>query len=201
MAHTKSIIFTFASIWKTAEAFIFSVRFKIVTATGNNFMSIGLVPYIPDQLVARGVEGAVRDRLEARDQLRRRRRVGGELPERRHPRLVVDGDLRDDVGDTQRTADAVARARLQNGVLAKFPGVTLVDALDDIATILDDVSLEVEPGQTIALVGRSGAGKTTLVRSLAGSQPTVLKTGSQCSFELRNSATGQTASGGFLEPL
>jgi ABC-type bacteriocin/lantibiotic exporter with double-glycine peptidase domain len=39
------------------------------------------------------------------------------------------------------------------------------------ATILDDVSLEVEPGQTIALVGRSGAGKTTLVRGLAGLQP------------------------------
>lgn len=35
-------------------------------------------------------------------------------------------------------------------------------------TILDDVSIEVEPGQTIALVGRSGAGKTTLVRCLAG---------------------------------
>ena len=39
------------------------------------------------------------------------------------------------------------------------------------ATILDDVSIEVEPGQTIALVGRSGAGKTTLVRCLAGLQP------------------------------
>jgi ABC-type bacteriocin/lantibiotic exporter with double-glycine peptidase domain len=39
------------------------------------------------------------------------------------------------------------------------------------ATILDDVSIEVEPGQTVALVGRSGAGKTTLVRCLAGLQP------------------------------
>ena len=39
------------------------------------------------------------------------------------------------------------------------------------ATILDDVSIDVEPGQTIALVGRSGAGKTTLVRCLAGLQP------------------------------
>lgn len=42
---------------------------------------------------------------------------------------------------------------------------------DGPATILDDVCLEVEPGQTIALVGRSGAGKTTLVRCLAGLQP------------------------------
>ena len=38
-------------------------------------------------------------------------------------------------------------------------------------TILDDVSIEAEPGETIALVGRSGAGKTTLVRCLAGLQP------------------------------
>jgi ATP-binding cassette subfamily B protein len=38
-------------------------------------------------------------------------------------------------------------------------------------TILDDVSIEVEPGETIALVGRSGAGKTTLVRCLAGLEP------------------------------
>ena len=37
--------------------------------------------------------------------------------------------------------------------------------------ILDDVSIEVEPGETIALVGRSGAGKTTLVRCLAGLEP------------------------------
>jgi ABC-type multidrug transport system fused ATPase/permease subunit len=39
------------------------------------------------------------------------------------------------------------------------------------ATILDDVSVEAAPGETIALVGRSGAGKTTLVRGLAGLQP------------------------------
>ena len=39
------------------------------------------------------------------------------------------------------------------------------------ATILDDVSIEVHPGETVALVGRSGAGKTTLVRCLAGLLP------------------------------
>ena len=37
--------------------------------------------------------------------------------------------------------------------------------------ILQDISLDIEPGTTIALVGRSGSGKSTLVRCLAGLMP------------------------------
>ena len=36
------------------------------------------------------------------------------------------------------------------------------------ATVLTDVSLRVEQGQTFAFLGRNGAGKTTTIRILAG---------------------------------
>ncbi|MDQ2050266.1 ABC transporter ATP-binding protein [Natronolimnohabitans sp. A-GB9] len=38
----------------------------------------------------------------------------------------------------------------------------------DRATVLEEVSLAVQPGETVALIGRNGAGKTTTFRSVMG---------------------------------
>lgn len=46
------------------------------------------------------------------------------------------------------------------------------------AAILDDVSLEVRDGEVLALLGRNGMGKTTLVRAIAGIAPPQVSAGS-----------------------
>jgi polar amino acid transport system ATP-binding protein len=38
-------------------------------------------------------------------------------------------------------------------------------------TVLDDVSLEIEPGEIIAVIGRSGSGKSTMLRCVNGLEP------------------------------
>lgn len=38
----------------------------------------------------------------------------------------------------------------------------------DKATVLNDVSIQVHPGETVALIGRNGAGKTTIFRTVMG---------------------------------
>jgi subfamily B ATP-binding cassette protein MsbA len=64
-------------------------------------------------------------------------------------------------GDHRAGAEVRARAR---GEIA-FEGVTL-RYNDEAAPALESVTLHVRPGETVALVGPSGAGKTTLVNLL-----------------------------------
>jgi ABC transport system ATP-binding/permease protein len=48
----------------------------------------------------------------------------------------------------------------------------VTDKTGQLQTILNDVSLSIEPGQLVALVGGSGAGKSTLIKTLLGIEPT-----------------------------
>lgn len=50
----------------------------------------------------------------------------------------------------------------------KFETVTFRYNADDDRNILQNISFEVKPGKTIAIVGRSGSGKTTLISLLQG---------------------------------
>ncbi|WP_107669136.1 ABC transporter transmembrane domain-containing protein [Cyanothece sp. BG0011] len=53
----------------------------------------------------------------------------------------------------------------------KFDRVTFRYDADEERNTLENISFEVQPGDTIAIVGRSGSGKTTLVKLLQGLYP------------------------------
>jgi len=65
------------------------------------------------------------------------------------------------VDEPEEVADVPAAADLPDGSgRIVFEGVTF--AYEEGRPVLQDVDLEIEPGRTVALIGRSGSGKTTL---------------------------------------
>jgi subfamily B ATP-binding cassette protein MsbA len=66
---------------------------------------------------------------------------------------MIDSPVEEDTG-TRELADVKGHLRLEN-VRFRYPGAA--------GLALDDVSLDIQPGQTVALVGVSGGGKSTFV--------------------------------------
>ena len=64
------------------------------------------------------------------------------------------------------------------------------------AHVIHGVSLDVAPGEVVALLGRNGMGKTTLIRSIMGLSPPQVRDGQRQAGEGRGtaSACGRTTS-------
>ncbi len=71
-------------------------------------------------------------------------------------------------GDTLSIADRGEQIRLD--------AVEITRIVDRSKTLLNNITLAIEPGQFVALVGGSGAGKSTLMRTLLGIDPTTTGT-------------------------
>jgi ATP-binding cassette subfamily B protein len=86
---------------------------------------------------------------------------------------VLIGRLDDVLSQKPEQGDDRARLRPVPSLEGKISvrGLTVRTSSFPEVTILDGVDLEIEPGQTVAVVGLSGAGKSTLARCLLGLVP------------------------------
>ena len=55
MSHAKCVELTFASLGESAQSLVFSVVDEVFSSSCQNFMTIGLMTYVPNQLVVGGL--------------------------------------------------------------------------------------------------------------------------------------------------
>lgn len=76
------------------------------------------------------------------------------------------GYYRDFIGEEKQEAFQKKGVKIQNIYKIAFQNVTF--SYDGCETVLDDVSFTINAGESIALVGGNGAGKTTIIKLLCG---------------------------------
>lgn len=85
--------------------------------------------------------------------------------------LAIAIERIDDLLDYEPEEDLQHQNRQPLGKLKgriKFEGVTFRYHSESTVNILENLTFEIEPGQTVALVGRSGSGKTTISKLVLG---------------------------------
>jgi ATP-binding cassette subfamily B protein len=78
--------------------------------------------------------------------------------------LQIEPDIQDPEPDRRRDLPEVVRGVARGGV--RFKNVSFAYPDDD-EIVLDDIDIDIEPGSTVAIVGRTGSGKTTLVKLIS----------------------------------
>src|SRR5690606_18287630 len=105
--------------------------------------------------------------------------VADEIMVLRHGRLVEWGDTRQIIKEPRQeyTNQLVSVHEIEhqektpdNGPLLSVKNVTAAYGGGSVK-VLKDVSVDIHPGQTLAVVGESGSGKSTLARAIVGLLP------------------------------
>ena len=60
MAYAKAVILALAAFGKPTQAIVFTIGAEIIAAPREDLMPVGLVAYIPYQLVIRGIENVMK---------------------------------------------------------------------------------------------------------------------------------------------
>jgi ATP-binding cassette subfamily B protein len=78
--------------------------------------------------------------------------------------LHIEPDIQNPAPERRRELPDVVRGVARGGV--RFENVSF-SYPDDDELVLDDIDIDIEPGSTVAIVGRTGSGKTSLVKLIS----------------------------------